>query len=214
LVELLLVLGLMVAVGGLAYPALRGPWAKRRLQAAANDLRIRLAQLRLRAIESGEAQEFCYVPGKSRFRTGAQSWLPPTDPSAQQDLEHQPRMTAGGGRAAPPLREAAPVALPRWDEDLLPEPVRFAEVDYRLLPVPLALEPPPASTDAMDEPSGETWSAPIRFQPDGTATNGSIKLANEQGMQIEIQVSGLTGLASVGDLERIEDAASSNALPP
>lgn len=54
---------------------------------------------------------------------------------------------------------------------------------------------------------GSTWSAPIFFYPDGTASTGAVLLKNEQGKCIEIRLRGLTGIGKVCETSSVETYA-------
>jgi prepilin-type N-terminal cleavage/methylation domain-containing protein len=215
LIELLLVLGLVVIVSGVAYPALRGPLARRRLEAAANQLRAELAQVRLGAIQSGETQEFRYLPGSASFRHGPLEVLPAPAEFGQQEAQTGPRLTAGGGRAAT-IAMDVPRGIPRWEESSLEEPITFAPPDEAWRESAEQTAPDARFNEMADDLAGEVWSPPILFEPDGASTNASIRLLNDRGLQVVVTLNGLTGIATVGPVEAVPDQNSPVAelIPP
>src|SRR4029078_4470098 len=63
LMEMLLVQGVIVAFVAMSWPALKGSLEKNRLLAAARQVRTELVQARLKATETGVAQQFRYQTG-------------------------------------------------------------------------------------------------------------------------------------------------------
>ena len=200
LLELLLVLGIIVLMTGLAWPALRSSMAKNRLRDSAQQLRVELARARLSAMEHGTPLEFRYRAGEGRFRIAL-------------------RMVATDASEAPSFEPAAATASSRsrnTSDDLdsdgevteseLPEGVIFAEpVQWRPEAKPSTDED--LDADAEDESlRSEGWSPAIIFLPDGTATNATLALRNGQGAQVVVQLRGMTGLAKPGEIESYEDA--------
>lgn len=191
LLEMMLVLGLIVALLGLAWPALRTRIARQRLESAAHDVRTELSKARLGAIQSGCIWEVRYAPGEGRLCVTC------PDESAADS-------SARSGDAV------AELAL-RKQEIALPLGVCFA-IDSTLpgLPVgrPEALAPPaaPASLYDASPEDGGAWSHPIRFFPDGTADDVEIVLENEAHDAVAVELEGLTGIARVGGVARAVDA--------
>lgn len=207
LLELMLVLGLIVAIGGLSWPALRGPLANQRLHAAAKQVRVELARARLAAIESGEPQRFQFVPTGNAYRVGVDRvLLAPADGSQGAD-DNGPRLTAGGSESAPTALAPEAVEPQRWSEFELPAGVKFSELLVEQIVAPTSQPLAPASAEEELDPavSGQTWSPPIVFHPDGTTQNAELSLQNERGMRIAVRLRGLTGGAVLGPLELVED---------
>lgn len=207
LLELMLVLGLIVAIGGLSWPALRGPLANQRLHAAAKQVRVELARARLAAIETGEAQRFQFVPTGNAYRVGVDRvLLAPADGSQGAD-DNGPRLTAGGSESTPTALTPEAAEPQRWNEFELPEGVKFSELPVEQIAAPTAqpLAPPSVEEELDPTASGQAWAPPIVFQPDGTTQNAELSLQNERGMRIAVRLRGLTGGAVLGPLELVED---------
>jgi len=200
LLELLLVLGIIVLMTGLAWPALRASMAKNRLRDSAQQLRVELARARLSAMEHGTPLEFRYRAGEGRFRIAL-------------------RMVATEASAAPSFEPAAAGAASRSlstsngldndgevTESELPEGVVFAEPEqWRPEAKPFADED--LDVDAEDESlRSEGWSTAIIFLPDGTTTNATLALRDGRGAQVVVQLRGMTGLAKPGEIESYDDS--------
>ena len=67
LLELMLVLGILLILAGIAWPAVQGMYQRHRLQTAAEDVRAHLAGTRLRAIDSDTVYQFVYEPGGQAY---------------------------------------------------------------------------------------------------------------------------------------------------
>ena len=49
------------------------------------------------------------------------------------------------------------------------------------------------------------WGAPVLFYPDGSATDAYVIVSNDQQQAVRIDLRGLTGLATVGDIVSLEE---------
>ena len=85
LIEVLLVLALMAVIAAMAWPALRSPFAGRRLHAAADQVRSEWFQARVEAMRSGHVYAFRYQVGGDRFRTSSEDAPPPSDDKTLPD---------------------------------------------------------------------------------------------------------------------------------
>lgn len=202
LLELLLVLGIIVLMVGLAWPALRGSLAKNRLRDSAQLLRVELARARLTAMEQGTPLEFRYRAGEGKFRIAARQV------ASELPMGAAPPPAQGSYSAAAPDDELQPSVT----EAELPEGVVFAELAASL---PASERPYEGSSeeDFDSDPEDESlrsegWSSAIIFLPDGTATNATLALRNGKGAQVLVQLRGLTGLAKPGDVESCSETES------
>ena len=179
LMDMLIVVAVITAMAAITWPALRGPLGKSHLREAAKQIRIELAKTRLRAIETGTSQEFRYQPGSSRFQVAARATA-----GVDEEYETEP--------ASP--KEALYVAL---REEELPEGVCFASAENDDAPVA-------PDTEAVDPE--EPWSEPILFYPNGRTVDARIRLVGQRRFHVDVALRGLTGMASVGQLQRVEDS--------
>src|SRR5215211_2241052 len=68
LIEVLLVVAIILALGAVAYPTLSAMYGDVRLKAAADEVRAAFTEARAQAIEDGRAYRFSVEPGTGRFR--------------------------------------------------------------------------------------------------------------------------------------------------
>ena len=165
LIEMLMVLGIIVLLAGLSWPALRGPLSNSRLRDAAKMVRVELAKTRLQAMQSDAVLEFQYEPGGSRFRVAVMREAP-VDP---QNAE----------------LASLPITL-EWVDFELPSGVVFASPETAT-----TMNPDAAALLDSDDP---LWSAPVVFYPDGTTTNAELILRNEHDTRSSSRC-GLTGIS-------------------
>jgi prepilin-type N-terminal cleavage/methylation domain-containing protein len=67
LLELLLVLGILLVLAGLAFPGVMRIYGRHQFQTVVEDVRAHLAASRLRAIDTGVVYQFSYEPNGQRF---------------------------------------------------------------------------------------------------------------------------------------------------
>ena len=68
LLEVLLVMALLLALGAVAYPTLSAMYGDVRVKAAADEVRAAWTEARARAIEDGRPYRFAVEPGTGKFR--------------------------------------------------------------------------------------------------------------------------------------------------
>jgi prepilin-type N-terminal cleavage/methylation domain-containing protein len=73
LIEVLLVMALLLALGAIAYPTLSAMYGDVRVKAAADEVRAAWTEARARAIEDGRAYRFAVEPGTGKFRVAPDS---------------------------------------------------------------------------------------------------------------------------------------------
>ncbi len=176
--ELLVVLGLLVVMAAVAQPALRRTMDDSRLRSAAKRVRAELTKARIKAMQSGVAQQFRYQVGKGHFEIApATVGRPSSDrdrqgENARVDARAQSAKTADAGESS----GEAPV------EQDLPEGVLFFEAA------------------SLGEPSmtvGEDgWSDPILFYPNGKTENAQIHLKGERNAVVDLSLRGMTGVVT------------------
>ena len=200
LLEMLLVLVLLVTIAGLTLPALRGALGSHRLREGAKSVRIELAKARLRAMESGRSCVLRYAPGERRFRV---AWQDPTETGEQSEGTTRSGSEQGSrGTAATDtsdeLDEGAVI-----DQIELPEGVVFAEKspshglgngedESNGAAGPLE--------SGVDSTSGEGWSEPVIFYPDGRTTDSRLLLRNEREAYVMVTLRGLTGVVKISEM--------------
>jgi len=195
LMEMLLVQGVIVALVAMSWPALRGSLDKNRLQAAARQVRTELVQARLKAAETGVAQQFCYQAGDHGYEVTAAS--------------------ATGAASSASSHTSISAALDEQDQSedcearilKLDQEVRFADAaDFQSEDSTELEEPAPASSTAgLNELGRDNWSAPIVFLPNGRSSNARVRLIGPRGYHVDVILRGLTGAVTVAELVRDEE---------
>lgn len=177
LIEVLLVLSLLVVIGAIAVPLLEGSFSRAALYGAGDLLRGAWAKARLAAMESGQTHVFRFEPKGSRFQIVA---LPTLEaPENELGLE-DPETTE-------PTTEFV-----RLSQNKLPDGIVFISGDVASSAQTLATLPMTAES---------AWSRPILFHPDGTTSDATLLLANDEQVAIRVTLRGLTGISQTADAE-------------
>jgi prepilin-type N-terminal cleavage/methylation domain-containing protein len=160
LLEILLVLAVLVVITALAVPAATSVFSGQQLRTAADVIRARFADCRVRAIKSGDVYSFFYKQEGGDYwlapvNTGFKSLINGSPPSNQHLLENEVIFIAGETMQDGRSRAAA-------------ESVAGQFLSFR----------------------------PILFYPDGTSQDAVVFLQSRNGLQIEIKLRGLTGVAT------------------
>jgi type II secretory pathway pseudopilin PulG len=196
LLETMLVLAVMVAVGAFVWPSLQKPFAAQRLRKSADQLHADLTRARAAAIRSGVVRQLVAEPDAATTTTGARySVTSAVDPAAASLA--LPATDAGGamsdgGIQTRTLPEGITLVAIEAVDDVAPPPYTAAPA----MPVAQAGE---SSSTQMQEPAGVAPSI-IFFHPDGTTSSARITLANEQGLHIRVELRGLTGVVTKSDV--------------
>jgi len=192
LMEVLLVLALLVAMGAMVWPNLQRPFAAERLRRAGDQVRAHWSRARNRAIDSGEVYSFrCQLQG-SRYLIERYAGL---------DIDQAVTST---GFAATASDNATPGTPALSIDKTLPAGVTMSdlqtEADARTSSQAMEFgnEDPSQSRD-------ETWSTPVLFFPDGTSTTAELTLTNQYGATVMISLRGLTGGSRLGEVSADEN---------
>jgi prepilin-type N-terminal cleavage/methylation domain-containing protein len=181
LVEVVLVLALLVIISAIALPVLVGSFSRASLYGGADLLRGAWARARLTAMQSGQTHVFRYEPDGRRYQITAlgdiglpennQVVLANPDEEVEEDEQDE--------------------RISRL-QDRLPDGIIFFGGDISSSNQLLAMQP-----DVGQGP----WSPPILFYPDGTTSDASLLLSNENDVKVRVTLRGLTGVASIVDVE-------------
>ncbi len=186
LMEVLLVLALLAVLGAFAWPAIKKPFANRRLQAAADAVRVQWCQARGQAVRSGHTYAFRFAPGGDRFRLG------PADDANSLALGSMTNNLPSGDTSGLPPQEPTPPA----QEGTLPDGITFVADDS---PVNDPDSQPYDPDNAGQSDSGGGWSDAILFFPDGTTTDAHVVITGQRGAGIRLTLRGITGSVTVGE---------------
>lgn len=187
----MLVLALLVVIGALIWPAVKGPFEGQRLRKAGDQVRAEWTRARTRAMKTGRTQVFQFQTGKDSYTV--QTWNGPGDD--EQSTRDGGFSAAGGGFGAP----AAPQPTAGANRTgQLPEGVTFVSaettIDQR------------AAMRGASNPAAGDQSEPILFYPDGTTSTVHVVIANQRDRAIVVSLRGLTGLATCSDIKTVSEA--------
>lgn len=204
LLELLLALALLVAVAAITWPALERPLASQRLRRAAEQVRTQWIKARTKAINTGETFAFRYQPDSAHFRVESQSQEASLLEAAAANMGPQAGAggSAGGGtQSASASSTASMPAMPAEPVELeLPDGVKFAGGDVTEDQRSAEFANQERSRGSVDL----SWSQPIFFYPDGTATQARVALAGQRERAIVIELRSLTGSVRIGEIVSLE----------
>jgi prepilin-type N-terminal cleavage/methylation domain-containing protein len=225
LLEMVVVVAVLASLLAITMPAIFRPLGKSGLREAAKQVQAALLEARTRAVEAGVLQEFRYEPGGRRYEI-----------RARRDEDTEPSGTSaalGAGKLAANAAEALKLnavgaggsAMPESLHDALPDGIVFADPQEATAEQPLAslstgapLKGAAVSDDMAtaqealaEEVSGENWSAPLRFYPNGRGGNALLKLRDSNSWSIAILLRGLVGTALIGEPRHEE--TNSEAAP-
>jgi type II secretory pathway pseudopilin PulG len=195
LIEVVLVLSLLIIISAVAVPYLSGSFSRANLSGAADLLRSALTRGRVAAIESGQPQVFRCEPKGGRFQLQALEELSDTGDTAMNN-ERSPRSEGQSNSdeessAENSTDEHSPSDILRLESSRLPSDVIFAALDVSASNRAVAM---------YGVAGDDTWSAPIVFNPDGTTSDASILLQNDREQTIRVNLRGLTGIATTGEI--------------
>jgi prepilin-type N-terminal cleavage/methylation domain-containing protein len=200
LMELLLVLVLLVIAGSIAVPAITGAFGGAKLKRTGDKVIARWAEARAQAIETGVPYQFRFTPNTNAYRieplaevlqSGASSAGGPTTSSTPEPATAAQTETDATRRS---LDKTTTI------ESQLPETILFVggqAAGYD------------AATDERRvddlQAIGSSWSSPIIFFPDGSASTATVVLQNDVPQYLRLTIRGLTGVARAsGVLNREE----------
>ncbi len=178
LIELMMVLGLLAIIVGVALPVMVGTVRKAPMRQALSDLQEGVLKARMLAILTGQPAELVLHAADGRLWVRSAAGATPADGEAPPEETPETGTTAEPAPAeAPPAREALPRFSARLHESLA----------FRQLTVNLQ--------DLMDEPE-----AVIRFQPNGTCDALTAVLVSEAGEERLLQLEITTGRLRVEEI--------------
>jgi prepilin-type N-terminal cleavage/methylation domain-containing protein len=181
LIEILLVLGILVAVAAVGFNSMLGFRESQSLPRVADDFRGLFGDLRIRAMEEGRAYQFAFRPDTAEYRILA---------PGGQALSSQPT------GPAPPRFDAVDIFGPR----LLDEQLKFGRLEsYE-----------PATPSFVSELASQGWIV-FQFEPDGSSDDVAFLVAEPTGSQIVLRVHGTTGRTTIEGPFRPTDTRATTA---
>ena len=184
LIEMLLVLAVLLAVFSIAWPLLDRAFGDIQLKRAAENVRVRLHRTRLHAIDNGLAYQFRYEPGGRRFL------VIPYDSHCSSQTQDSPEISAMGVAGG----------LPRHSEQLSEE-LAFQTTNSEMPAERLGEEWLSGLPDG-NQLTSTSWSPPLLFYSDGTATDASFDVVDSDRRFVRMTVRELTGAVAIGHVQQ------------
>ena len=190
LIELLLVLGILVAVAAIAAPALSGSVEAQRLKSAARQVQAIWTRAHVKAMRTGQPQVFHCELGSDKYEI-----IPWTADVTADD----PRSQGNTGSFSAPQKTPASVA----DEDAprLPEGIQFLMSDTQAEERSAAIE----SVMAQNSSRQAQWSRPVLFFPDGATSDAYLLMQNKREKAIRLDLRGMTGSVVVSEISTVQE---------
>jgi prepilin-type N-terminal cleavage/methylation domain-containing protein len=192
LIEVLLVMALLVAFAAFSWPAVESSLRSMQLQKTADRLCTAWGNARLSAMTEGAIYVFRFQPGGSSYQVGPWGDADLTTPSSQTEPTVAVLAAEAGSETTSPLLSGD------RPSGQLPSGIVFGTPLY---------EATPGSTGSDAELSGSSESDMILFYPDGTTSDVTISLQNEQQFAVTIALRGITGASQVGPLISADEIA-------
>ena len=190
LLELLLVLAILVILAATAAPFLRGTMQDAALRSAADTIRVELTKANVRAMKTGRIQVFRFEVGGTQFSVQRYA-------AADDEIEAAPAVRGFGNAEEE-------IASPRLDKTTtvtLPEGVTFAAGEALVGGRAASIEEDIRNANRFE---GD-WSQPILFYPDGSSSDAYVVVVNEREVGIRVNLRGMTGAATLGDIMDVKD---------
>lgn len=168
LIEVLLALVIILVMTALAWTPLISSWSEHRLKAATEDVRSVLGGTRIHSLENDAIWQFRFEPGGDHF------------------LRIPYRQSAEDSKSASGLDGRMSL--------ILPEGITFSEGESLATATRESLTAQDVEgLPDSGELSGISWSAPILFYPDGSATEAEFQVVDEEAGEMTIRLRDLTG---------------------
>jgi prepilin-type N-terminal cleavage/methylation domain-containing protein len=190
LMEIMIVLFVIILASAIAIPAVIGSLSGQRLKSAAEAMRVAWSRAHVKAMKTGRIQVFRYEIGGSKFEV--QPWVA-ADDATEAAVETTP------GFGAQPVAQNA---LDDFQTSTLPEGVTFAAGEAKFDSRAYEVED---FFTVNSQSDGTTWSRPVLFYPDGSASDSYVIVTNEKNLAYRIQLRGLTGTSYVGEIDTLDN---------
>jgi|GEM_PF-1442001 len=179
LLELMIVLTMMVAIGAVAWPSLRRPMADSSVQQAANELRVQIADCRQSAAIRGKARLMRFEAGLTSVRRG------PWNELVAQQLSDENSVTGN--------RSAIGESEQKQDVDSWELPIDIVVEEVQLDHRTYVAAQDSSSTLASREITESQWYLP--FLPSGQTRDAVIVLRDSvTGSRVALEIEAITGM--------------------
>lgn len=209
LLELMLVLAIIAAIGAIAVPAFTGVFDRQRLQASAEKIRLELDRARLLAMRTGQAQMFECTPGLGQY-----SVHPLTQQADQTNSGEGAKVMTQFGTVAEQtengmLMSTAQSSLAGDVKDL-EDKVTF--VSCLVATDSRAYNVAQQSMNTTGQVSMTNVGKVIIFYPDGSTSNAEVRLQNDRGEVRAVRLRGLTGHSKILTITNVASASGTSKL--
>ena len=216
LLELLLVLAVVVAFAGIAWPALMHRVRETAIRRGSQEFRERLGSARVRALEEGIAYRCQFEPGGQWYA------ILPAEQEMQTVSEAETGAATGGGANGGGANVPAGINAPSGTGagqgqaaagngrikgyrhlGQLPAGVHFqaSSIEQQIPTAPLPIELLSGLPGSEQLNAGTAWSTPILFQPDGTCSGAEFLILNEHKQAVQISLRRLTSGTTMSGLQ-------------
>lgn len=203
LLELLLALAIIVALGAVTIPGLMGALANRQLIRGGNGFRTAMIQARLEAMRTGRTQVLRVQLQGGGFQV--QPLYSASDVTEAADNFGRGQAVMFGGVAVATTPGVAPPATDSpgansdqlaglMDQEQLPEEVLFADIRVQATARSITTQQTTMAT------SGDGWSQPIYFYADGTTSHAMVTLQRADVGRVVVRIRGLTGETDISEV--------------
>ena len=179
LLEIIVITTLMVIIATLSLPSMSRFFVSQKLDKAAERVRIEMGRARVSAIRSGEIYAFMFRPGMTQFTVA------PFNSSFRESTFIQEEQSNGLDNRVSDFQ---------FDLERLPRGTIFLQSETE--------EDGRAAQAAEDSSVSVSQMVPVLFYPDGSSQDAVLILRNEKENEVKVTLRGLTGQASVRDVER------------
>ncbi len=196
LLEVVLVLAIMIAIGAVVTPRLQKSLARQRVKNSGELIRAMFNEARVNAMKSGKVQMFRCELETPRFTVMV--WETADDGSTRDAVvAGDPTTTAA---AFTPIETSGKTSSGKSKS--LPSGVRFVMSESLSSKRSAALEDEMFGGSPMQD---EVQSTPILFYPDGSSSHSQVIVADEKDNAVTVKLRGITGLATIGDVKTLSD---------
>lgn len=205
LLELMLVLGLLVIIGAMAYPALHGPFQMQTLRKAGELVRVEWSKARIKAMKTGQIQMFSCEPESGQYQI--QTYYTEQG-MLESDAQSGQLGSMGGGQSSAATTSEADAYSAQTRQ--LPEGVVFVAVEVQADLRAMQLDQSTAAaamppTSSLGSNMAQQMS-PVLFYPDGTTSDARLALTNQYRTRfVVISLRSLTGVVKVSELVTAEE---------
>lgn len=181
LLEMLLVLAVMIALISIVWPSIMRLYADHQLKQSVEEVRLRMASIRIKALDAGIIYQFRFEPDGTHFLVAPYE----ADDYGVDESQSDRGMDSSTFHFAGEM----------------PEGLQFRAGTENLFGTERLPEDMLRQFPNSHDLSEVTWSPPLLFYSDGTASDAALEVVDAKHQMIRISVRGLTGAVKVSRVE-------------